>query len=165
MCCQERQSVYGANHGDFIYHSKVIIKIPIWGKVVTMTTHNKHSSARNFLSDCHENFFRKVFTNKKFSHLADTSDWYCLKCYHYENVQKKSMKGVERDGVIGKVITMMLTIDLLYFYFPKGCIGYVLNEHLDFSQYGWHSIPSEIIPWYGYPASLVNQDEMPCLLT
>ena len=33
----------------------------------------------------------------------------------------------------------------------------VLNEHEDVGQYDPYAIPSEVMPCYSYPASLVNQ--------
>ena len=39
--------------------------------------------------------------------------------------------------------------------------NYVLNEHEDFDQYDSFAIPSKIMPCYSYPASLVNQNEIP----
>ena len=44
-------------------------------------------------------------------------------------------------------------------YVPNAC-----NGHDDFDQYGSQSsfaIPSDIMPRYSYPASLVNQNEIP----
>ena len=38
--------------------------------------------------------------------------------------------------------------------------NHVLNKHEEFDQYGSIAMPSEIIPFYSYPASLVNQK--PC---
>ena len=38
-------------------------------------------------------------------------------------------------------------------------MDYVLNEHLDFSQHDPYAIPSEMILWYSYPASIKNQTE------
>ena len=40
-------------------------------------------------------------------------------------------------------------------------INYVPNEHVDIDQYGSFAIPSKIMPWYIYPASLGNQNEIP----
>ena len=40
--------------------------------------------------------------------------------------------------------------------------NYVLNEHEDFNRYdpyGPYALPSEMLPCYNYPASLLNQDE------
>ena len=39
--------------------------------------------------------------------------------------------------------------------------NYVFDEHEDFEQYSSFEIPSEIISRYSYPASLVNQNEIP----
>ena len=39
--------------------------------------------------------------------------------------------------------------------------NYVPNEHEDIDQYGSFAIPSKIMPCYTYPASLVNQTEIP----
>ena len=39
--------------------------------------------------------------------------------------------------------------------------NYVLKEHEDFDQYGPYAVPSELIPCYSYPASFVNQNEIP----
>ena len=36
-----------------------------------------------------------------------------------------------------------------------------LNKHEDFDQYGPYAIPSEVMPCYSYPTSLVNQTEIP----
>ena len=38
--------------------------------------------------------------------------------------------------------------------------NHVVNEHEDFEQYGSFAIPSEM-SFYSYPASLVNQNEIP----
>ena len=38
--------------------------------------------------------------------------------------------------------------------------NYVLNKHEDVGQYGPYAIPSEVMPCYSYPASLVNQFEI-----
>ena len=37
--------------------------------------------------------------------------------------------------------------------------NYVLKKHEDFDQYGPFAIHSEIMPFYIYPASFVNQNE------
>ena len=39
--------------------------------------------------------------------------------------------------------------------------NYSLNDHEDIGQYGPHTIPSEVMPCYSHPASLVNQNEIP----
>ena len=44
-------------------------------------------------------------------------------------------------------------------------INYVLNKHDYFDQYGSFAIPSELMPRYSYPASLVNQNEIPIELS
>ena len=36
-----------------------------------------------------------------------------------------------------------------------------LNDHEDVGQYGPYAIPSEVMPSYSHPASLVNQNEIP----
>ena len=36
-----------------------------------------------------------------------------------------------------------------------------LNDHEDVGQYGPYAIPSEVMPCYSHPASLVNQNEIP----
>ena len=36
-----------------------------------------------------------------------------------------------------------------------------LNENEDVGQYRQYAIPSEVMPYYNYPASLVNQNETP----
>ena len=38
--------------------------------------------------------------------------------------------------------------------------NYVLNEHEDVDQCDTYAIPSEIMPCYSYPTSLVNQNEI-----
>ena len=43
--------------------------------------------------------------------------------------------------------------------------NYVPNEHEDIDQYGSFAIPSKIMPWYIYPASLVSQNEIPIELS
>ena len=42
---------------------------------------------------------------------------------------------------------------------------YVPNEQEDVDQYGSFTIPSKIMPSYSYPASLVNQNEIPLELS
>ena len=44
-------------------------------------------------------------------------------------------------------------------------INHVLDEHDDVDQYGSFAIPSELMPCYSYPASLVNQNEIPIELS
>ena len=39
--------------------------------------------------------------------------------------------------------------------------NYALNDHEDVGQYGPYPIPSEVMPCYNHPASLVNQNEIP----
>ena len=39
--------------------------------------------------------------------------------------------------------------------------NYVFNEHEDVGQYGPYAMPSEVMPCYSYPVSLVNQLENP----
>ena len=44
-------------------------------------------------------------------------------------------------------------------------INYVLNEHEDVDQYGPYAIPSEMMPCYSSPASLMNQSQIPIHLS
>ena len=46
----------------------------------------------------------------------------------------------------------------------SSCTDYTLNEHKDFDQYDLFEMPSDIMPCYNYPESLVNQNEMPISL-
>ena len=39
--------------------------------------------------------------------------------------------------------------------------NYVPNDHKDVDQYGSFAIPSKIMPCKSYPASLMNQNEIP----
>ena len=39
--------------------------------------------------------------------------------------------------------------------------NYAQSDHEDVGQYGLYAIPSEVMPWYSYPASLVNQNKIP----
>ena len=39
--------------------------------------------------------------------------------------------------------------------------NYILNDNKDLGQYDQNAIPSQIIPFYSYPASLMNQNETP----
>ena len=39
--------------------------------------------------------------------------------------------------------------------------NYVPNKHEDVDQYDPHAIPSEIMQFFSYPESLVNQNEIP----
>ena len=40
-------------------------------------------------------------------------------------------------------------------------INYALNEHDDVDQYGSFAMPPKTMPYQNYPASFVNQNEIP----
>ena len=39
--------------------------------------------------------------------------------------------------------------------------NYILNNNKNLGQYDQNAIPSQIMPYYSYPASLMNQNEIP----
>ena len=43
--------------------------------------------------------------------------------------------------------------------------NYILNDNEDLGQYDMYATPSQIMPCYSYPASLMNQNEIPIELT